>query len=1219
MVLRKLTVSGFKSFANKIEVDFDKGVTGIIGPNGCGKSNVSDAIRWVLGEQNPRRLRGTGMLDMIFNGTVSRAAEGIAEVSLLFDNTENILPVSYREVQITRRLYRSGESEYLLNKTKCRLKDITDLFLDSGIGTSSYSLMEQGRVDMIVNAKPTERRLILEEAAGVSRFLNRKNEALRKLDRTEQDLTRIIDILSELQRQRRSLERQARQANLARKYRTDLLQVDYTLHMRSGSKLISNLEERDAKLKGLGVRIQALEGEIGEVRNRKRALNERLEEQDEFNRKQRDTWASSNAHLEQTEAQLKNLTERLAEYNQLKTRLLQECEQDTQRCTEEREGIVFTEQQIERLTHEAEELQSVIEEITQEQTRIARAFADVESESEKRRKVFLNLEQEITEHRNQQRLWERDKDFYSARLGKLNLEREQICKELASHRIRKDELHKEGETLDRRVKEMRQQFEHVTALLKELQRNEAESRSAYQQCERQWQQAHSRWESLTQLQANLAGFDEGVRFLLRDEKGRMPNLVCTLAEKVKVDAGYERAIDAALSRKLQAVVAEDGHVVKEAVTKLREQKKGRVAFLPLHRNSGAAQSAEPAALASLKKAHAVVHCDEALHPLVQRLLTGVYVVETLDQAMQLQTQLPCGYRIVTAEGDVVEGDGTVIGGYSAGSQILSRAAEITQLETQVNELTQERAELEERTQQLREEINLKSSEKDSLRQTLLEKENRQRVVRDEYDRVSQRLGRMEDSEKTLDSECQDLLANLEKGAEEAEIRAAQLDVLSERRNEMEIEINNWTEQIQQARDNRRTIAEKLSDQRMRLLEKQKDREHHTASIQTAQRHLQELERGISEKRRLAEQQDQRRTETEKEIELAKVKIDEHRTERDSVWKEVQQGEEITQGIRSELKKIDLEDSSLQDKFEALRKEQGILDQERMKLQVENEYWQRKLDAEFQALEEKEECEKDERSDDDLLEKQDFYRRRLSQLGIVNELAIEEYEEVKERCDFLEAQKKDLEKSRTNLLATAKELHGTTIDLFLETFEKVKDNFNRAFRRMFNGGRAELVLLEGDPMEAGIDIVVQPPGKKLQSITLLSGGEKALVAIALLFAIYEIKPCPFCFLDEIDAPLDDTNIGRFTTMLRDFLDHSQFIIITHSKKTMEICDAIYGVTMAQEGISSLYSMKFKKHEGKQTENPSQAQKRAIFLKTEEEADEREPVGVQEGYVIDSGDI
>ena len=1209
MYLRKLSVSGFKSFADKVEVEFDKGVTGIIGPNGCGKSNVSDSIRWVLGEQNARRLRGTGMLDMIFNGTASRPAEGMAEVSLLFDNADGLLPVSYREVLITRRLFRNGESEYSINKTKCRLKDVTDLFLDSGIGTSSYSLMEQGRVDMIVNAKPTERRIILEEAAGVSRFLHRKNEALRKLERTEGDLTRLNDILSELQRQRRSLERQARQASLARKYRIDLMEVEYILHVRSGSKLRTNMEDLNSKIKGLVARIEALEGEIKEVRDRKRALSSNLEQQDELNRKQRDTWASSNARLEQMENQLRSLTERLSEYNQLKIRLLQECEQDKVRCEEERERLLTTEQMIEALAGETVTLQKSIQGLADEQSRISREFAEVETESEKRRKVFLNLEHEITEFKNHQRLWDRDKEFYSSRLSKLNQEYEQIRKELETHRLRKEELQKEGETLDQLVLDMRRQLEQVSQLVKDLQRTETETRSAFQQCERQWQQAHSRWESLTQLQANLAGFDEGVRFLLRGDQNRMPQLVCTLAEKIQVEKGFEMAIDTALSRKLQAIVAGNDQAVKDAVTKLRDQKKGRVAFLPVSGMSNDSAPVQvPELIRALKTASSAVKCEETLLPLVRRMLENVYIAGKLEEAMQLRSVLPSGCRIVTLEGDMVDSDGTVTGGYSAGSQILSRAAEISQLEKTVKELDVQRTALEEQMQDLRETMSQKSSERDSLRQQLMEKENRQRVVRDEFERGSKRLERLEETDKTLMGECEDLTANLEKGAEEALIREGQLGELLQKRDILQAEIAAWNEQIEQARDHRRVISEKLSEEKMHLLEKQKDREHCIANIQTIQRHLQELDRGITDKTRLAEQQDQRRSETEKEIETIRQTIDENRKERDTIWKEVQQGEELTQGLRSEVRKIEQEESSLQEQYEVLRKEREHHDQERMKIQVENEYWNKKLDETFAGLENKEQYEKDERPDEELTEKLDFYRRRLSQLGVVNELAIEEFEEVRERCDFLEAQKKDLEKSRTNLLATAKELHGTTVDLFLETFKKVNDNFNRSFRRMFQGGRAELILLEGDPMEAGIEIVVQPPGKKLQSITLLSGGEKALVACALLFAIYEIKPCPFCFLDEIDAPLDDNNIGRFTTMLRDYLDRSQFIIITHSKKTMEICDAIYGVTMAQEGVSTLYSMKFTKPNPKELENTTRRGKQVAMDFVEEEEMELEAVGV-----------
>ncbi|MEW6236484.1 MAG: chromosome segregation protein SMC [Candidatus Omnitrophota bacterium] len=1173
MYLRKLTISGFKSFADKTEIEFDQGVTGVIGPNGCGKSNVSDSIRWVLGEQNPRKLRGQGMLDMIFNGTVARPAAGMAEVSLLFDNSDEFLPVSYREVLVTRRLLRNGDSEYSINKAKCRLKDITDLFLDSGIGTNAYSLMEQGRVDMIVNAKPAERRELLEEAAGVSRFLHRKNEALRKLDRTEIDLTRLQDILSELQRQRRSLERQAKQAELARKYRGELIRVEYIVHTRSGKHLHESLEKQLALLVNVKERVEALETQLRDIRQRKQVLGERLQEQSELSRKQRDVYASSAARLEQMERHLQNLNERSAEYLQLRTRLLEESELDAQRCEEEKQRIARAEEQIALLTEETNGLQQTIAALSEELDRVSKEYSLVESEEEKRRKIFLNLEQDITETKNQQRVWERDGAFYSSRLEQVEKERARVEEELEAHRIQKEELTQTGEELEMQLAEFRENLEAVSARLQELAQAETESKSALQQCERRWQQANSRWESLCELRSKLAGFDEGVRFLMRNKDEKLPQLVCTLAERIQVEAGYEIAIEAALAQKLQAIVAENDEAIIQAVGKLREQKKGRVAFLS--QNAAAAPSLDlPEPVRSLKRARSLVRCEESLNGLLDRLLDCVLVVDNLDEALRLRPHLAPGMKAVSREGDVVEGDGGVTGGYSSGSQILSRAAEIAQLEAEIERLNEERKGLEIRTQEIRESLQQKTLERDGLRQTLLELENRRKVTKEELQRVDQRLQRLYQSQKAFASECEGLNENLRKGAEEAKERAVRLAEMEKQKAELQIELESWTQQIALAREHRRSLEETLADRRMTLLEKKKDLERWAADIETVTRHLKELERGIVEKKNLAEQQEKRREETLKAVEEVKTSMVALREERDAVWKEVCALEETTQCLRSEVKKIEESENVLLEQYEAVRSERESLEQERMKLQVETEYWKRKLDEVFSELEDKEECERDPRSDEEVQEKVEFYRRRLSQLGVVNELAIEEFEEVNQRCEFLETQQKDLEKSKSDLLSTAKELHGATTELFLETFQKVKENFHRIFRRMFNGGRAELILQEGDPMEAGIEIEVQPPGKKLQSLTLLSGGEKALVAVCLLFAVYEIKPCPFCFLDEIDAPLDDRNIGRFTTMLRSFLDRSQFIIITHSKKTMEMCDALYGVTMAQEGISSLYSMKFK---------------------------------------------
>lgn len=1180
MYLRKLSVSGFKSFADKLEVDFHQGVTGIVGPNGCGKSNISDAIRWVLGEQNPRRLRGQAMQDLIFNGTSKRPSHGMAEVTLIFDNVSGLLPVSYREVQITRRLHRSGESEYLLNKTKCRLKDITDLFLDSGIGTNSYSLMEQGRVDMIVNAKPAERRELLEEAAGVSRFLHRRLEALRKLERTEQDITRIQDVLTELQRQKRSLERQAKQAELARKYRHELHQAEYAMHIRSGKQLTHSLEEQTSLLKGIVARLETLEGELREIRERKRALSMRLQEQDDWNRKQRDSYASANARLEQMEQHLKTLNERINEYSQLRTRLLGECEANRRRLGEERQRIEAAQCQVEMLDEESQNLTTILQQLNQELEQISQEYTQVESAGEERRKQFMQLEKTIVDLANQQRVWQRDREFYTNRLSQLTKEQEEVQKEIEILSERKETLTQQGEAIQAQLVESRQERDAIVDRLNQQNHMEKQLKSAYQEAEKQWQQIHSRLESLKELQQKLAGYDEGVRYLLRNDANRFPNLVCTIAEKIKVQEGCERAVEAAINGKLQAVIANNEESIIEAIEQLRDQKKGQVVFFAKQTDEPtAAADSVSSELAALPKISQVIQFDASIQSIMRTLFDRVWIVDSVQEGLRLRNQLPAGGRLVSKQGELLEDDGSITGGYATGSQILSRAAEIVKLEQSEIQLAEQRTQLEAQIDEIRDSISLAAEQRDSLRQSILDLENQEKVSREEYQRISTRLERLRETHAALQQECEGLTKQLEKGVVEAEERSIQYARFEEQKTILEEELNAWSEQLQQTREKRRELSDLVAERRMELLEKQKDRERAAAEIETVSRHLRELERGIEENQQLAEQQEERRIETEKAIEDIKNANSKLREERDAVWKEVCAGEENTQGLRSELKRIEDEESSVAERYESLRTEREAADQQRMKLQVEQDYWKRKLDETFVELENKEECERDERSDEELLEKIDFYRRRLNQLGIVNELAIEEFEDVRKRCDFLETQFQDLEQAKANLLATSKELHGATIDMFLETFEKVKENFNRMFRKMFNGGRAELVLQEGDPMEAGIEIEVQPPGKKLQSISLLSGGEKALVAIALLFAIYEIKPSPYCFLDEIDAPLDDTNVGRFTTLLRTFLDRSQFIMITHNKKTMEICDSLYGVTMAEEGVSTVYSMQFQKAERK----------------------------------------
>ncbi|MGC9328021.1 MAG: chromosome segregation protein SMC, partial [Candidatus Hinthialibacter sp.] len=852
MYLQKLTVSGFKSFATNLEIEFDQGVTGVIGPNGCGKSNISDAIRWVVGEQNPRRLRGQVMQDLIFNGTSTRPASGLAEVSLQFDNSDGILPVSYKEVNIVRRLHRSGESEYILNGAKCRLKDITDLFLDSGIGANSYSLMEQGRVDMIVNAKPTQRRELLEEAAGVSRFLHRRTEAIRKLDRTEQDLTRIHDIFSELQRQRRSLERQARQANLARKYRRELQQVEYTMHIRGGKKLFSSLEEKKNLLKGMAARIETLEGQLSEVRQRKRHLNQRLQEQDELNRKQRDAHSSAAARLEQMEQQQRSMSEHMKEYTQLRSRLLSECQEDKKRCEEEKQRIETSKKQIEALNRESEEIKRQLAELNQELQRINQDFTQVESEGEQRRKEFLNIEQKITEGKNSQRVWERDREFYANRLQQRQKEQNEIEAEIETLSKRKEELTAEGEAFEQQLSETRERLEQLNQQLNHLKQTEGEVKKDLQEADRQWQQSRSRLESLQDLQAKLSGYDEGVRYLLRGDQQRLPALVCTLAEQIKVESGYERAVEAALSGKLQAVIAENEETVLEAIKRLRNGQKGRVAFFPQTPAFDAAGEVDPPSeLSALPRVHTLIQCQSPAKELVHRLLGRVFLAESLEDALPLRKSLPAGCSLVTREGDVIDPHGFIIGGNNTGSQILSRASEISKLEKKVSELELKRTELESRSQEIHNTLAECSQERDSLRQSSMDLENQRRVARDELMRAENRLQRLEQSVKTIRTECSGLQEELEKGAREEKERLLQLAEWEKQKADLESKIQAWTDQIQKVREHRRELGNRVGDCRMSLLEKEKDGERCKGDIENLSRHLRELERGIEEKLRLA--------------------------------------------------------------------------------------------------------------------------------------------------------------------------------------------------------------------------------------------------------------------------------------------------------------------------------------------------------------------------------
>ncbi|MFH1740275.1 MAG: chromosome segregation protein SMC, partial [bacterium] len=1061
MYLRKLTVSGFKSFADKIDIEFDSGVTVVVGPNGCGKSNISDAVRWVLGEQNPRKLRGSRMGDLIFNGTASRSPLGLAQVTLVFDNTDAFLPISYSEVAITRKLFRDGESEYLLNGTPCRLKDITDLFMDSGIGTHAYSLIEQGRVDQIINSRPQDRREIIEEAAGVSRYLHRQAEALRKLERTENDLVVVSNIINELERQKRSLKRQANQAERVQRYRRELKITQSIAERRRGRKILTDLSEIGDRIQEIVDHIAKAQSNLQTVRVRKAELVRAAQDLDSRTRECRDSYLQLNNRLEQIEKQIEGLRSRINEHRQLAERFRAEAEADRDRTTQEEERVSLADQ---RFTQISSELVTMEEEVTwleREATLAAEQCRRTVAEGEEHKLRLNEVQRGLVEQRNQSREWERDHEFYISRLEKLSVQCQQVLADIETHHARKEEIEARSGELSMAISDLSECLDRINSELQVTQEERDARAKERNEVETAWQQKNSRLESLIRLQSNLEGFTSGVRFLLREVEKPADGLLHTVAEKISVEKGFERAIENALAEALEAIITVDMDSARLAIERLREEQKGRVAFMPNGRQVLDYQEI-PETLCSLRHAPSLVQADEETLELIYRLIGKTLVVENLEEGLRYWDELPEGWRIVTQSGDVLDSRGMLVGGATSETSLLSRTAEIEELRTETTDLAKRRDDLASRVADLRESVGQIRRNRDEISERKLAAEANLRHAQEDLDRTAEQIVRAQSSLTAIEEEQTQIDEAIQEGIDAEQERQKILRELKEQAEHFTEEMDLWDRKLTAAEEARHTVQERLAELRMKILEQQKDRERWSDQRETISRHLQEMARSIQEKEEFISQQQLREKDALAEISGLEERLTALRAERDQLWTRIQDSDAHTGSIRTQIEAVEQEEKTVLESIQRLDEERNGLEQRRVRNTVEREYWERRIREMFDGDIPEDLSDEDTRADEEIEEIEATLRRRLERLGVVNELAIEEYEEVRERHEFLTNQRDDLEKAKSVLLQTTRELHGTAVEKFLATLAEVQEHFHNTFRKMFGGGRAELRLLEGDP-------------------------------------------------------------------------------------------------------------------------------------------------------------
>jgi chromosome segregation protein len=1178
MFLKQLEVMGFKSFAERISVEFVPGVTAVVGPNGSGKSNIIDAIRWVLGEQSAKSLRGSKMEDVIFAGSDSRKALNIAEVTLVLDNEDGALPIDYSEISVTRRVYRSGDSEYLLNKQPCRLKDIIELFMDSGLGKEAFSIISQGKVEEILNSKPEERRTIFEEAAGVLKYKSRKKKAESKLFETQENLNRVNDILHELEGQVEPLKIQASMAKdyLEKKEELEKFEVALTVYdiedlHKQWEKLSIDFEQHGREELALSARIQKKESVLAQTRDKIAALDESVTALQEV-------LLSTSEELEKLEGRKQVLIERKKNSSTNETQLKQTIEETTARLAQ-----LSSEKNI--LQKDYQEIEADVtvlkEELSAKQNQFMHYSENIEEIIESYKSDYIEKLNQQAAAKNEIQNLQQQLEQQSSRSGRLEAENEKYVQQ-------RDELQKNHKQLSKELEQQKEEIEGHIHLYREEQKQLESVRNKYEKHEKTLyqafqylQQAKSRKEMLEELEDDYSGFFQGVKEILKARDTVLTGIEGAVAELVNVPKQYETAMETALAASMQHIVVaaeEDG---RKAIAYLKKNQYGRATFLPMNVMKG---KSIPASQLSVLKGHhsfigvgsELISFDPRYGMIMSNLLGNVLITKDLKGANEIAKMIQYRYRLVTLEGDVVNPGGSMSGGTvkQKKNSLLSRKGELEEMKEKLAAMETQTEQLQVQVKSLKEECGFRERKLEEMRVS------GERLRMREQELLSQ-LRENELSRRNMDERLS--LYDLEKKdftsiKEKHDIRTEELNCLLEN---IKLEIDDLDKKIEKLtlqKNSERTSKDALSDeisdlkaslaarneqlvntrkQLQRLEENRAETEKRLETLKDDLLWLQtEMKDNFSGEKQLIKQAEKCAVQKTETTQLISVRRDERLKLQESVDEEELELKEMKRqhkglviALKDEEVKINRLDVELENRLNHLREEYMLsfeAAKEDYPLTIEVDEARRKVKLVKLALEE---------------------------LGTVNIGAIDEYERVKERYEFLLEQKEDLTEAKDTLYRVINEMDTEMIRRFDQTFSAIQVEFGDVFKALFGGGRAELKLTDpSDLLNTGVDIVAQPPGKKLQNLGLMSGGERALTAIALLFSILKIRPVPFCILDEVEAALDEANVQRFSQYLKRFSDDTQFIVITHRKGTMEEAHVLYGVTMQESGVSKLVSVR-----------------------------------------------
>lgn len=1177
MYLKSIEVQGFKSFANKIVFDFHNGITGIVGPNGSGKSNVADAVRWVLGEQSAKQLRGAKMEDVIFAGTQNRKPVGFAYVAITLDNSDHALPVEYDEVTVSRRVYRSGESEYKINGHSCRLRDVTEMFYDTGIGKEGYSIIGQGQIDKILSGKPDERRELFDEAAGIVKFKRRKSAAIKKLENERSNLVRVNDILSELEKQVGPLKQQSEKAKEYLNYKTDLKKYDVNAFLLETDRIRKETAELNDRLKIVDDDLEDSKSEYDNTKSEYEAAENQLNDINAQIDENSQTVSALELENQKLQGEINVFTEQIKTFNankQLHSERLLDIEKDKQNKNNS----------VKELREQYNDLNTELSEYNDKLAAINDTAKALNAEIEGISGQIDNRQNSIYDNLTEQSTIKAENQKFVTMLEQLEIKKS----ELTSHIIKgkSDEsaqkqviksLTAELDNAVGKLEDINNSIEESNTSVTQLKAEIAEKNSELDKLTQNYHREKSRLESLINITERYDGYGNSIKKIM-ELKDSNPGILGVIADIVKVEKQYETAIETALGGTIQNIVTDKEATAKELIGYLKQNKLGRATFLPLNAIH-ARNTLENEACINEKSvigvASNLVRVSFEYEGLAKYLLGRILVVDNIDNALLIAKKYKYTLRIVTLEGEQLNPGGSMTGGaFRNSSNLLGRRREIEELKQSVSntnkQITQEKAAVAD----LRNQVAKYREALDSYNKLLRETHIRKNTI--------------DVNLKQADLKLSEIIASYGDDIKEQASIDSEILKISESRNQVSGNLNLLDNQNEAARKEienlGKTLETKKSEEAAVALKIENLKISHSSIEQKASFINENIERLCKELDNLEEE----KTSIQEKIGETKELVSAKQADIELVKNSIEESErkitaigEKLEDLRAAKEKVNASHKEFFKKREELNEKIILLEKDSMRLHNQYDRLEESYDSlvdymwnEYEltysyALELK----SDELNNINDIRKQiNILKAAIKKLGDVNVNAIEEYKSVSERYEFMKTQHDDMIEAEESLMKVIEELDEGMRAQFTAKFEEIKVEFDKVFKELFGGGRGTIELVEGeDILEAGILIISQPPGKKLQNMMQLSGGEKALTAIALLFAIQNLKPSPFCLLDEIEAALDDSNVGRYANYLHKLTKHTQFIVITHRRGTMSAADRLYGITMQEKGVSTLVSV------------------------------------------------